>query len=293
MIFHRAPAKLNLFLEVLGKRPDGYHELETLMVAVNLCDTLSCRDDPAGRLTLACSDPGLPTGPENLVHRAAELLRASSEGAGARGASIELTKEIPAEAGLGGGSSDAAATLIALDRLWNLQTPPSRLEALAGMLGSDVPFFLRPPAAICRGRGERVEPITLPSPLHFVLVCPPIGSSTAAVYRHAVVPERPRSVRPVLDALDDPAALGPELFNRLEPIAIRRAPDLAHVRNALHDLQSGPGLVTGHLMSGSGSAFFGLARDAEAARTAAAHLATKGLGQVRHVVATDLETSPA
>jgi 4-diphosphocytidyl-2-C-methyl-D-erythritol kinase len=292
MIFHRAPAKLNLFLEVLGKRPDGYHELETLMVTVNLCDTLAFRDDPSGRLTLVCSDPRLPTGPENLVVRAAELLRGTVSGP-PPGAAIELTKEVPAEAGLGGGSSDAATTLLALDRLWNLQTPPSRLEALAGELGSDVPFFLHPPAAVCRGRGERVEPISLPRDLHFVLVCPPIGSSTAAVYRHVVVPDQPRSVRPVLDALDDPSALGPALFNRLEPIARERAPGLEAVRNALHELHTGPGLLAGHLMSGSGSAFFGLARDAEAARTAVAHLAAKGLGQVHHVVATDLETSPA
>ena len=148
-----APAKLNVFLEVLGKRADGYHELETLMVVVDLYDTLRVIDDPGGAIALRCDDPSLPTGRENLVVRAAERLREAS--GIERGATIDLLKAIPAQAGLGGGSSDAAAALLALDRLWNLQTPPDRLDALAGEIGSDVAFFLHPPAALCRGRGER------------------------------------------------------------------------------------------------------------------------------------------
>src|SRR4051812_39897368 len=141
------PAKLNLFLEILGRRPDGYHEVETLMVAVNLYDRLSFTDDPSGAVTLGCDDPALPTGVENLVVKAAERLKAAS--GCPRGASIELRKAIPSQAGLAGGSSDAAATLVALDRLWGLGTPPDRLEALAGEVGSDVAFFLHAPAAVC------------------------------------------------------------------------------------------------------------------------------------------------
>ncbi len=117
-----APAKLNLFLEVLGRRPDGYHEVETLMVAVDLFDRLTFRDSPSGEITLRCDDPSLPTGSENLVVRAAERLRDDS-GQG-RGAHIDLRKSIPAGAGLAGGSSDAAAALEGLDRLWDLRTPP-------------------------------------------------------------------------------------------------------------------------------------------------------------------------
>src|SRR3954469_7342886 len=150
-----APAKLNLFLEVLGRRPDGYHEVETLMVAVDLFDRLTFRESPSGEITLRCDDPGLPTGSENLAVRAAERLRDES---GRRlGAHIDLHKSIPAGAGLAGGSSDAAAALAGLDRLWDLKTRPDRLATLASGLGSDVPFFLKAGAAICRGRGERVE----------------------------------------------------------------------------------------------------------------------------------------
>lgn len=289
-----APAKLNLFLEVLGKRPDGYHELVTVMVAVSLFDTLRLADEPAGRIALRCDDPALPSGAENLVVRAAETLRRHA-GVGERGATIELLKAIPARAGLGGGSSDAAATLRALDRLWNLQTPPDRLDALAGELGSDVPFFLHPPAAVCRGRGERVEPTALPAALHFVLVCPAVGLATAEVFGRLVPPDRPRPVEPVREALaaNDTAALGRALFNRLQPVAEALCPELARVRQALEDL--GP-LLDGHLMSGSGSAYFGLARDRPAALAAAQRLETLELGRIRVVSSnpeSDQSSSPA
>lgn len=289
-----APAKLNLFLEVLGKRPDGYHELATVMVAVSLFDTLRLRDDPAGRITLSCDDPALPSGAENLVVRAAEALRRA---AGIeRGVRIDLRKSIPAGAGLGGGSSDAAATLAALDRLWNLQTPPDRLDALAGELGSDVPFFLHGPAAVCRGRGEKVEPFRLPAALHFVLVCPPVGLATAAVYHGLTPPDRPRPIATVQKALaaNDTAALGRAMFNRLQPVAEALRPELARVRHTLEDL--GP-LLDGHLMSGSGSACYGLARDRPAAQAAAQRLeTTPELGRVLVVSSiseSDLSSSPA
>jgi 4-diphosphocytidyl-2-C-methyl-D-erythritol kinase len=275
-----APAKLNLFLEVLGKRPDGYHELETLMVAVDLHDTLAFADDPSGRITLRCDDPSLPTGSENLVARAAERLRAAA--GVSSGATIDLHKAIPAEAGLAGGSSDAAATLLALDRLWNLQTPPDRLDALAGDLGSDVAFFLHGPAAVCRGRGERVEPVKLPRALHFVVICPPVGSRTAEVYRQLELSERHMPIGPILEALTggDAAVLGRCLFNRLQDVAERLHPGLCRVRDALEGL--GPS-IDGRLMSGSGSAYFGLARNLEAARAAAQRLEPLGLGRVRVV----------
>src|SRR5262249_14648701 len=130
-----APAKLNLFLEVRERRSDGYHEIETVMVAVDLYDTLTIRDDPSGEIRLACSDPTLPVGSDNLVIKAADQLR---EATGCRrGARIELIKAIPAQAGLAGGSSDAAATLAGLDRVWDLGIPVPRLDALAAEVGSD------------------------------------------------------------------------------------------------------------------------------------------------------------
>lgn len=276
-----APAKLNLFLEVLGKRPDGYHELESLMVAVDLYDRLTFADDASGAVTLRCDDPALPTDRGNLVVKAAERLRA--EARCPRGAAIALEKAIPAQAGLAGGSSDAAAALVALDRLWELNTSPGRLVELAGEIGSDVPFFLHGPAAVCRGRGERVEELSPPGALHFVLVCPVVGLSTADVYRHVTPPERPRPIGPVIQALaaHETATLGSCLFNRLQPPAEELAPALRHVRDALAELV-GPSL-DGSLMSGSGSAYFGLARDRGAAEDAARRLETLGLGRVRVV----------
>ncbi len=275
-----APAKLNLFLEVRARRPDGYHDIESLMVTVDLFDTLTLVDDPSGRVELRCDDPTLPTGPENLVVKAADRLKAAT--GSTRGARIDLKKAIPAQAGLAGGSSDAAATLAGLDLLWNLRADPEQLDEIAAAIGSDVAFFRQGPCAVCRGRGEIVEPWPLPDPLHFVLVCPAVGVSTAEVYRNVIPPDRPRPIGEVLEALEagDIPALGRGLFNRLQPVAVSLEPSLGAVRDALAEI--GPSL-DGHLMSGSGSAYFGLASDRDAAEDAARRLATLGLGRVRVV----------
>jgi 4-diphosphocytidyl-2-C-methyl-D-erythritol kinase len=284
-----APAKLNLFLEVLGKRPDGFHELETLMVAIDLHDRLTLAADDSGQIVLTCDDPSLPTGADNLVVKAAETLRAEagSDAPQTLGARISLEKAIPAQAGLGGGSSDAAAALVALDHLWNLHTPAARLRELAGQIGSDVPFFLDAPVAVCRGRGERVEPLELnPDTIagfHAILVCPPVGVRTADAFAGLTPPDRPEPIEPVIDALrsGDTARLGRRLFNRLQPVAERIQPALGRVRAALNDL--GSSVLDGHLMSGSGSAYFGLARNREAAELAASRLGDLGIGMVRVV----------
>lgn len=280
----RAPAKLNLFLEVLGRRSDGYHEIESLMVTVDLYDTLTFQIESSGAIHLVCDDPTLPTDGTNLVIKAAERLRAEVNQP--LGAAIDLRKLIPAQAGLAGGSSDAAATLVGLNLLWDLKLPTETLVAIASEIGSDVAFFLHGPAAICRGRGEIVEPIdvaTLP-PLHFVLVCPPLGVGTADVYRRLVVPDRPRPIGPIVEALlgGDSAALGSEIFNRLQPVAESLEPELIRVREAWETL--GPSYLEGHAMSGSGSASFGLARTRDAAWNAADRFGATGLGKV-HVVA--------
>lgn len=275
-----APAKLNLFLEVLARRPDGYHEIESLMVAVDLHDTLTVTASDRGSIELVCDDPSLPAGSDNLVVKAAERLKAAA--GCSRGARITLKKAIPAQAGLGGGSSDAAAALVGLDRVWNLETPASRLDALAGEIGSDVAFFLHAPAALCRGRGERVEPLALKQSLHFVLLAPGFGVSTAEVYRNLRPPETPRPIGPVLDALalGEPAALGRCLFNRLQPVAEAVRPELTRVRDALANLDPA---LNGSLMSGSGSAYFGLCPDPAVAHRAADVLQPLGLGWVRVV----------
>jgi 4-diphosphocytidyl-2-C-methyl-D-erythritol kinase len=275
-----APAKLNLFLEVLGRRSDGYHEIESVMVAVNLYDTLTIRNDPSGEIRLGCNDPTLPVGNDNLVIRAADRLMAAT--GCRRGAQIELTKAIPAQAGLAGGSSDAAATLAGLHRVWDLKIRGSQLDALAAEVGSDVCFFNHVPAAMCRGRGEQVEAVPLNHHYHFVLVCPAVGLSTADVYRRVVPPNPPQSARPVLEALANggPADLGPRLFNRLQPLAEALRPELIRVRTSLADL--GP-MLDGSSMSGSGSAYFGLCRNLVAAEEAAKILQPLGLGWVRVV----------
>jgi len=147
-----APAKVNLFLEVLARRPDGYHEINTLMVTVSLYDTLEFKEEASGAIRLRCDQPNLSTGADNLVVRAAELLRRRS--GCARGADIGLAKRIPLAAGLAGGSTDAAAALVGLNRLWGLGLAEAELAGLAAELGSDIPFFFAAPAAWCTGRRE-------------------------------------------------------------------------------------------------------------------------------------------
>ncbi len=273
-----APAKLNLFLEVRGRRPDGYHEIETLMVTLDLCDRLTFEDDASGEIRLTCNEPALPVGDENLVVRAAKRLRA--EAGGLRGARIVLEKAIPSEAGLGGGSSDAAATLAGLERLWGLSAGVEALDAIAGVIGADVAFFHHGPAAICRGRGEKVEPVSGSPTYHFVLVRPPFGLSTARVYQRVQLPAVPRVVDETLAgfASGDAEHLGRCLFNRLQPAAESLRPELARVRDALGNLAP---QVCGALLCGSGSTYFGLCRDQTAALEVADHLESLGLGWIR------------
>src|SRR6476469_7269340 len=175
-----APAKVNLFLEVLGKRADGYHEIATLMLAIDLEDELDVAPAESGELSLTCDDPALPTGPENLVLKAASRLRA--ETGTSAGARIHLRKRIPWAAGLGGGSSDAAAALEGLNELWKLGLSTAALARVGSDIGSDVPFFLNGPAAWCTGRGEVVTPVKVGKPLDLVLVKPAEGLGTAEVY---------------------------------------------------------------------------------------------------------------
>ena len=174
-----APAKLNLHLEILGKRADGYHALETVMLPIDLFDTIEARRT-SGDIALSIENGSVPADASNLVWKAAALLQATSQTL--VGASIRLTKRIPSEAGLGGGSSDAALTLRLLNDLWDLYYPIEHLSKLANELGSDVGFFLHDSAALCTGRGEIVEPIPVAETLHFVLVKPDVGASTAKVF---------------------------------------------------------------------------------------------------------------
>lgn len=274
-----APAKLNLFLEVTGKRPDGYHDLQSLMVAVGLYDTLECSPDRSGGLALTCDAPDLSCGPDNLVLRAAEVLRRHTGYAG--GARLHLAKRIPMQAGMAGGSSDAAAALAGLNRLWNLDLPAAELARLGAAVGSDVAFFFAPsPAAWCTGRGEVVEPERVGGPLWFVVAKPPVGLSTAAVFRELTLPDVPvpgDEIRAAVRA-GDVERIARGLHNRLSEPAERLAPEVAALRRAVLDAGA-----AGALMTGSGSAVFGLCRDRTEAHRVASALAAAGRTRVEIV----------
>lgn len=258
----RAPAKVNLYLEVLHKRPDSYHEIATLMVTVSLYDTLEFKEGPFPDIQLSCDHPRLSCGPDNLVYRAAALLQARS-GCN-RGARIRLLKRIPLAGGLAGGSTDAAATLAGLNRLWRLGISKAELAELGAELGSDVPFFFAAPAAWCTGRGEKVNPVSLACPLYFVLACPGVGLATADVYRGVDLQAsdgcQPPDTRPgeeILQALGDGnvEAIGRQLHNRLQQPAEKLCPQIGEILRRLAVLRP-----AGQMMSGSGSTLFALCR---------------------------------
>ncbi len=278
----RAPAKVNLFLEVLRRRADGYHELATLMTAVSLYDTLRLRDDPSGAVRLRCDRPDLSAGPDNLICRAAELLRRRA--GRDLGVDARLWKRIPMAAGLGGGSSDAAAALAGLNALWRLGLTAAELAGLGAELGSDVAFFFAAPAAWCTGRGENVQPLALGRTLDFVLVSPPVGLSTAEVFRNVTPPEEPLTGDDLRRAATagDVEEIGRRLHNRLQAPAERLRPQVAEWTERLAAL--GP---AGTLMTGSGSTVFALCRSPEEALRVARGLAAfreKGAGPRVHIV---------
>lgn len=292
-----APAKVNWFLEVLGKRPDGYHEIVTFMMAVDLCDRLVVQDsvDKSISLEVKCVESftvgheegaSLGTGPENLVWQAATLLQ--QETGHSCGAKLVLEKCIPVGAGLGGGSSDAAATLLLLNAYWGIGLSTTDLAALGARLGSDVTFFLDGAAAWCRGRGELVSPWRVDKVWWLLLVVPPWPVSTAKVYAHVRIPDKPQEVNEFMSALGRQATdlLRSNMFNRLEEAALIAYPKLRQVRDVI---------LQAHLehvcLSGSGGTFFCLFDERWEAEEAAAKLvqdvATTGLVGLRvHVVPT-------
>jgi len=257
-------------LRIIGKRPDGYHELETVMLPLDFGDEIALQSRKAG-IALACDDPRLPTDDSNLALRAARTL---TEAFGTeRGARIGLKKRTPLAAGLGGGSSNAATTLLGLNRLWKLKASSKKLHALAASLGSDINFFMAGGAALCRGRGEKIEPIACELSAAILLVNPGFGISTKWAYESwakAAAESRltasPPEVSLLLHALaeDDLAGVSRCLFNSLEAPSIRKFPVLELIKGAMRD-----GGATGTLMSGSGATVFGLFPDAKLAKASA------------------------
>jgi 4-diphosphocytidyl-2-C-methyl-D-erythritol kinase len=262
-----AAAKVNLALEILSRRPDGYHEIATVMQTVDLSDRLVLED--ADDLEVGPSAPGIPTDDRNLAYRAAAVLREAAKLS--RGVRITLDKRIPVAAGLGGGSTDAAAVLAGLNRLWGLRWPAAQLEELAVGLGMDVPFFLRGGAALATGRGERLDPLGAAA-LALVLVNPRVPLSTAEVYAR-VTPamysdgDRARRMAGALASRRAGRVAG-SLYNGLEPAARAAHPRIGQMQAAL--VAAG---ALGAAMSGSGPTVFGVARSFEHARQIRARVA--------------------
>jgi len=244
-----APAKINLYLHITGRRPDGFHELETLMVPLSLGDELEIELIPAG-LEFSCSDPALADAKDNLATKAARLFL--EEFKLATGVRIHLRKTVPVGAGLGGGSSDAAAVLLALRTLTGVAADDVQLRELAARLGSDIPFFIPGRPAICRGRGEIIEPVTLRDAYQGLLVHPGFGVSTPWAYKtYAQNPGAGEAGRTFADFT---------LRNDLEPPAFAKYAWLPVVKGWFREQPE----VLDALMSGSGSSVFALTAGAEA-----------------------------
>ncbi|BAS29413.1 4-diphosphocytidyl-2C-methyl-D-erythritol kinase [Limnochorda pilosa] len=274
----RAPAKVNLCLAVGPRRPDGYHPILSLAVAVDLEDRVEIQPAPA--LEVVCDDPAVPAGGANLAHRAAALL-AQAAGREPR-VRITIEKRIPVEAGLAGGSADAAAVLVGLSRWWGLDWGDEELARLGLRLGADVPFCLRGGAALMEGVGEQLTPLGDLPRLALVLASPRGARlSTAWAYQELDRARRqPGDLEAARGRIDgalaawrrgDRAALGAKLFNDLEPVAYRALPELAPL--AARMAREG---ALGVVVSGSGPTLVGLAAGGEAARTLSGTLATAG-----------------
>jgi 4-diphosphocytidyl-2-C-methyl-D-erythritol kinase len=292
----RAPAKLNLFLDVLGRRGDGFHDLETLMVPIRLADQVSLTatsspSDSPGEIGLDVRTcwpisspnrfPDVPAGAENLVVKSLKLFQERS--GSPFGARVELVKRIPMAAGLGGGSSDAAAALRLANCAWQVNWNDAQLAELAAELGSDIPFFLAHGAAICRGRGERVERLPPLPPLYFVIVKPAEALGTGDVYgaHDSMADQKPPIARGQLNRLIANLYLGGWhdvgiwMHNRLQAAASLISPCVEKLRRVFAEFD-----FVAHQLTGSGSAYFGICRHAAHARRLASILRTRQLGLV-------------
>ena len=267
----KSPCKVNLILNILGQRADGFHELETVMQPVNICDEITFECGGAG-LQLTCSNPELPTDSKNLVHRAATAFLAAAKISD--GVKIHLQKNLPLAGGIGGGSANAAVTFTALNELFGSPLPIEKLHELAAALGSDVPFFLYDQPALATGRGEKVRTLENFPALKgkaFFLVHPGFGISTPWSYQNLArfpkdqngTPGRAAELVAKLQAGDLPAAAG-DFYNSLEAPAFDKFPVLQFYKEFLRE--NGAQVS---LMSGSGSTTFAIAENLAAAEVLA------------------------
>lgn len=254
MLYVKAPAKINLTLDVLSKRPDGYHEIEMIMTTVDLADRVGLELRKDKEIVIYSTNNFVPDDQRNLAYQAAKLLQDTYEID--EGVSITIDKQIPIAAGLAGGSSDAAATLKGLNELWNLQLSVDRLAELGAEIGSDVPYCVYGGTAIARGRGEKIEHIDAPPNCWVVLAKPAIGVSTAAVYGGLkldglVHPSTANMVHAITEG--DYEKMCSSIGNVLESVTLKLHPEVQSIKDQMN--RFGADAV---LMSGSGPTVFGL-----------------------------------
>ena len=280
----KAHAKVNLFLEILGKRDDGYHEIETIMQEIDLADNLQFEEIQEG-IKLECNNKNIPINQDNLVCKAANLIL--KECGIKKGVLINLEKNIPVGAGLGGGSSDAAATLKALNSLWKVGLNDGDLIEFAAKLGSDIPFFINGKTSLCSGRGEVISPVKVRDRMDYLILFPRVHISTETIYKNLKIDltKKRKDVSFFLDALKYSEVVGISklLFNRLEEVIFTTYPDLLQIKSALESFD-----FCGLSISGSGSAFFGLCNDRHQAEVIKSKVESSGMGNV--FVATNVIT---
>ncbi|EGQ4045251.1 4-(cytidine 5'-diphospho)-2-C-methyl-D-erythritol kinase [Staphylococcus pseudintermedius] len=262
MIYETAPAKINLTLDTLYKRDDGYHEVEMIMTTIDLSDRLSFEKRNDSRIVLKVDETFIPSDDRNLAYRAALLMKETYQIK--QGVTITLEKNIPVAAGLAGGSSDAAATMRGMNRLFELNRSLDELSELSAAIGSDVPFCVYGTTALCKGRGEILE-ILPKTPSAWVIVAKPqAGLSTPEIYGGLDLSQPfPVHTEQCLKAIEenDYDALCKSLFNRLEPVSMQLQPEIAKIKTNM--LNNG---ADGALMSGSGPTVYGFAQRERQAR---------------------------
>ncbi|SDJ17311.1 4-(cytidine 5'-diphospho)-2-C-methyl-D-erythritol kinase [Natribacillus halophilus] len=252
----KAPAKINLSLEVLAKRPDGYHEVEMIMTEVDLADRLDFTTRNDGQIVVEMSEGFIPLDTRNLAYQAARVLKDRFQVK--EGATIHIQKNIPVAAGLAGGSSNAAAVLRALNDMWNLSLSKEELAEIGALIGSDVAFCVHGGTAKALGRGEKIEKLPTVPPCWVVLAKPPIGVSTGDIYRHVWVSERRHSPSAEVENAiyaRDYGQICNHLHNDLESVTLALYPEVGRIKQRM--VESG---IDAALMSGSGPTVFGLAK---------------------------------
>ncbi len=255
-VLEKAPAKINLALDVLGKRADGYHEVRMIMTTVDLSDHIEIQETGGDRIRVRSSALYVPEDERNLAYKAADLIK--TRFGIKQGVEIWIKKEIPVAAGLAGGSSDAAATIRALNRLWRLGLSYEEMAELAAAIGSDVAFCVRGGTALAIGRGEKIEPLPAPPPCWVILAKPPVSVSTAEIYQALTLDNL---AHPDTDGMiaaierGDYEGICSRLSNVLESVTIQKVEEVEQIKRVMARLGA-----DGVLMSGSGPTVFGLVR---------------------------------